>query len=408
MRIAYVSYEHPLGYAGGGIGTYLGQVAKLMADRGHEVEVFTGHSERDNQVEHDGYLVHRVKAVSISAFRELVVSVFSKRHTALPFDVLEAAEYGAEALRIKQMYPQLPLVVKLHTPAYLTHRLNSNPVSFIGKARFMLSGLVRGRLQKPYWIYRKEEDPEYEQFCLADAICSPSKSLGVLIREEWPTEKEIAVIPNPFVPSPQLLNIALKEKDNEKLVVGFFGRLEPRKGILELMKAIPLVLQKNKNIHFHFIGKPHPSPLKGMDMEVYLKKELQRHEDHLQFFGQQPYEKIAGLLAATDVCVFPSVWENFPNVCLEAMAAGKAVIASNTGGMAEMIRHAETGFLVPARDPAAIADAILQLAAQKTMITALGRKARQSVLDNYDASTVGDLVASFYTTVLNKSSIALA
>jgi len=60
----------------------------------------------------------------------------------------------------------------------------------------------------------------------------------------------------------------------------------------------------------------------------------------------QTSEQIQQLLAQADLCVFPSRYDNFPGACLEAMAAGKAIVATRSGGMAEMLCHGESGLLV--------------------------------------------------------------
>lgn len=271
LRIGYISYEHPLGIAGGGIGTYLGQIARIMTRAGHEVEVFTGHQEFTESLEYDGYILHRVHSDSASDFRKKIVDVFTERQQVSPFDVIEAAEYGADALYIKKKFPQLPLVIKLHTPSYLTQELNEYKPTLFDKLRFYLGGIVRGRFPDPYWIYKKEDDLEYEQYCLADSLCSPSKSLAELIKLTWSNSIKVEVIPNPFVPDPSFLNVPIKEPNANQLVVGFFGRLEKRKGILVLMEAIPKILKRNSHFLFHFVGKSHPSPTKGLDMEAYLK-----------------------------------------------------------------------------------------------------------------------------------------
>ncbi|RYZ30312.1 MAG: glycosyltransferase family 1 protein, partial [Chitinophagaceae bacterium] len=407
-RIAYISFEHPLGVSGGGIGTYLGQIARLMAERGNVVEVFTCHPQNNDDINYNGYILHRVQASSIVEFRYKVSAVFSQHHLLRPFDILEAAEYGAEALFIKKQFPDLSLAVKLHTPSYLTQLLNGDKAGLVDKVRFYLGGIIKGKIVKPYWVYRKEEDAEYQQYYLADAICSPSKNLSVLIQEQWPAKKEIAVIPNPFIPSGDFLSLPLSDYHGGPLVVSFFGRLERRKGILELMKAIPLVLQQNPKVVFRFIGKAHPSPTVGMDMEVYLKRQLLKWSGNLDFLGYQPYNKMSALLAQTHVCVFPSVWENFPNVCLEAMAAGRAVIASHNGGMAEMICEGKSGLLVPPKDPQAIADAILKIAARPSLLKELGMNARERVLNAYNETVIGDLVHSFYLKTLAQKKAVLA
>jgi glycogen synthase len=402
MRIAYISYEHPLGIPGGGIGTYLGQIARIMAKAGHQVEVFTCHKELNDTLAYDGYLLHRIQAENVADFRKNNLVKFTEQHFTEAFDVVEAAEYGADALNIKKQFPQLPLVVKLHTPSYLTQQLNEYKTTAFEKMRFFLGGLLRGTIPQRFWIYKKDEDPEYEQYCLADAICSPSKSLAHLIKERWPNKKSISVIPNPFVPDQSILDIPVAEYNTEKLVIGFFGRLEKRKGILDLMKAIPSILEHDHNIIFQFVGKSHPSPTKGMDMEAYMKKKLKKWNDNLQFYGYQPYDRMADFLSKTQICIFPSLWENFPNVCLEAMVAGKAVIASNNGGMADMITNESNGLLIEPNNPKKIAEAVFNLVKNHKNISRFGHSARASVLEKYNEEQTVARVTTFYNSTIQQ------
>ncbi len=351
-------------------------------------------------------MVHRVQAADQQQFRTSNVAVFSKQHENEAFDIIEAAEYGADALLIKEKYPGLPLVVKLHTPSFLTRRLNSNKLSLTARLRFIMGGIIRGKLVKLDTAYDKTTNPEYSQYCLAGSLCSPSASLIELVQQEWPTQKNIAVIPNPFVPDQSFLNLPVAEHKEGGIVVSFFGRLEKRKGILELAKAIPLVLEKNKSVIFRFVGKAHPSPIAGIDMEEYIKQALKKWVNNLEFKGYQPYDAVPALLAGTQVCIFPSLWENFPNVCLEAMAAGRAVIASERGGMAEMITHGVNGWLVNPKSPKDIASAIIDLAADPIKINALAKAARERVLDSYNEEKIGALVTACYeATIMDNKNV---
>ncbi|RYZ25753.1 MAG: glycosyltransferase, partial [Chitinophagaceae bacterium] len=124
-----------------------------------------------------------------------------------------------------------------------------------------------------------------------------------------------------------------------------------------------------------------------------------------RFLGYQPYQKISGLLAETHVCVFPSLWENFPNVCLEAMAAGRAVIASNSGGMTDMIENDIHGLLIPPNSPESVANAILSLLQNPSKIRTYGEAARQRVLNEYNENKTGELVTAFYTETISQSQV---
>jgi len=399
MRIAYISYEHPLGIAGGGIGTYIGQISRLMASRGHDIEVFSGHINQNQTLNIDGYILHLIKSMHSSEFRQNVLAKFSERQEAKLFDVIESPEYGADALLIKKKFPNLPLTVKLHTPSFLVSELNHDKPNLLQKLRFMLGGLLRGKITKPYWHYHKNSDIEYELFELADSVCSPSNSLKQITNEAW-GEKKIKVIPNPFVPSKEIL--AIQQRHDTKIQVSFIGRLEKRKGILDLAKAIPMVLNSGVNVTFSFIGKPHHSPIKDLPMDEYLKKKLLLFKNDISFKGYIPYHLIPQVLNDTDICIFPSLWENFPTVCLEAMAAGKAVIGTNNGGMADMIENGESGILVPPSSPTKLAEAIIGLCNDKEVFNRVSINARKKVLNHYNGEKIGKMVEEFYENAINE------
>ena len=396
MRIAYISYEHPLGITGGGIGTYLGQIASLMSDRGHDVEVFTCYPLKSEVLNYQGYTVNRIQAASKEAFRNNVVEVFRLKQMISPFNLIEAAEYNADAYFVNKHFLEIPLVIKLHTPDFLIIRLNAYKANAVDKLRYLLGGIRRGKLVKPYWIYRKNEDIEYWQFLQATSVCSPSYSLANIIKKEWESGQPIEVIPNLFIPNKGFLNIPVARYTEGKIIISFFGRLEKRKGILDLMNAIPNVLQSHQNVVFRFIGKPHPSPDNRLNMEDYIRHHLKKHLHYIEFLGPQPYENIPGLMAETHICIFPSLWENFPNVCLEAMAAGRAVIASNNGGMADMITDQKEGLLIKPNNTKSIAKAILSLCNEPQKIEQLGKAARKKVLEAYNAEKIGVHVEDFY------------
>lgn len=394
LRVALVSLEHPLGLEGGGIGTYVAQLAGLLLETGHKVEVFTGCAGKSETVDYRGYKVHRVSTAGERPFREAVAKPFADLHRVRPYDVVESAEFGADALFIKKMFPTLPLVVKLHTPSYLIHQLNEVKPTPVQKTRFYVGGLLRGQLAKPYWRAKPESQEERELFSLADRVCSPSRSLAALMGRVWGRENEIKVIANIFQPAQALLDLPVASITKSP-VVGFFGKLEKRKGVLDLAGAIPLIWQRHSTARFWFVGSIHGSPRRGANMQEYIEAKT-GGGDRLRFLGYQPYASVPGLLAGTQICVFPSLWENFPNVCLEAMAAGRAVVATNNGGMADMIEHNRSGILVPPGDPNAIAAAVNRLLANPTQVPEMGAAARRRVVSLYGIEAMGPVVEAFY------------
>lgn len=389
MHIAYISYEYPPDTAVGGIATYVYQIAMIMQGRGHRVEIFSGSVSRSVSEEIAGIAVHRVLCTDRAAFNEVILPVFEICNTKNKFDIIESPEFSADGLAIKLKYPGLPLIVKLHTPWFLIGQINNTHLSTYKKVRFLLSGLVRGRLYRPFWKMRaKEDDPDYLITKTANQVHSPSVSLGDIVSAYWDIERNTIVhMPNPYQPGAELLDIPADSDTNR---VTFIGRLEVRKGLVELASAIPLVLKKRPQVKFRFAGSVQSSPRAGMDMKTYLLSKLEKYKNNLEFL-EVPAADVASVYAATDICVFPSIWENFPNTCLEAMAAARGIVASKNGGMQDMLGDCDGGILIDPFKPAEIAGALLSLIDDKAGRQKKGENARRKVLSAYSSEVIGSL-----------------
>jgi glycosyltransferase involved in cell wall biosynthesis len=123
-------------------------------------------------------------------------------------------------------------------------------------------------------------------------------------------------------------------------------------------------------------------------MEAYLRQRLGHHVEAVEFVGGVPPEQVPGLIAGSQLCVFPSRWEAFGYACLEAMAAGRAIVGTSDTGLAEVLGHGSAGRLVPPRAPRPLADAIVELLQSPAECLRLGEAARRRVLGEYDAAAV--------------------
>src|SRR5262249_42342005 len=228
----------------------------------------------------------------------------------------------------------------------------------------------------------------------ADEIASPSEELGKILVDEWNLNPAvISHLPYPYQPSENLLKIPVETSAN---VVTFLGRLEVRKGVVDLAKAIPLISDRCPQVRFRFVGPSDVSPEPGISMEHYLKRMLRRFSGKVEFTGGVPADEIPGVLAATDICVFPSVWENFPCVCLEAMAAARGIVGSNAGGMVGMLDSGRLGRLQPPHNPQKIAEAVIELAENPALRMELGQAARTHLLTTYNLERIGALQEASY------------
>lgn len=401
MKIAFISYEYPPDTATGGIATYVYQVARMMHQRGHHVEVFTSSPHREGMTIEDGVVVHRILYATDTDrrnFAELVGQVFAQRHPVIGFDVVEGPENDAHARGAIARVPDMPLVVKLHTPFFMVQELNHVPPSQQMKLRRMVGALRRGQLPKPFPVlepYNPQSDPERLHTLDADEITTPSQALGDRLIETWglPAEK-VVHLPNPYIPSADLLAISPQTHTE---TISFVGRLEVRKGVLSLVKAIPLILQRHPQVKFRFVGAVCPSPTNpNKTMQQNLTQLLWRYRRSLEFTGAVPLHQIPAHLAQTDICIFPSRWENFPNVCLEAMAAARGIVGSNAGGMTELLDNGNAGYLVSPQNPQEIAAAAIALLDHPHRRIEMAERARDRVLNEYNLERIGSLQEASY------------
>jgi glycosyltransferase involved in cell wall biosynthesis len=139
--------------------------------------------------------------------------------------------------------------------------------------------------------------------------------------------------------------------EDEAELVLFVGRLDPQKGIVELLTAFASLVNRRPNLRLVYIGDgPGGEQLQGMTKDLAL-------EDRILLTGACPSQKVAQWLAAANVLALPSYNEGCPNVVIEALNCGRPVIATNVGGIPELVGE-KSGILVAPRDSHALAGAI--------------------------------------------------
>lgn len=179
---------------------------------------------------------------------------------------------------------------------------------------------------------------------------------------------------------------------NKGLVVGYMGRLSPEKGVRTFIESIPLVTGKHPGTGFLVFGDgPEHDELQA------LAKRLSIGDTTLSFRGWcDPREAMDAL----DVLVIPSLEEGFGYVALEAMRACLPIVASSVGGLPEIIADRESGFLVPPRDPAAIAAALSALIADPDMRLQFGRKGGAILAERFSLERMIRATIKAYESVL--------
>lgn len=139
--------------------------------------------------------------------------------------------------------------------------------------------------------------------------------------------------------------------DDKAELVLFVGRLDAKKGIAELLKAFASLVSRRPNLRLVYVGDgPGGEQLRGMARDLAL-------EDRVLLMGACPSQKVAQWLASANVLALPSYNEGCPNVVIEALNCGRPVIATDVGGIPELVNE-KSGILVAPRDWRALAGAI--------------------------------------------------
>ncbi|MDA4127891.1 MAG: glycosyltransferase family 4 protein [Thaumarchaeota archaeon] len=179
---------------------------------------------------------------------------------------------------------------------------------------------------------------------------------------------------NPAIdPTPLRRRLGLTNKK----VVLYVGRLAPRKGVQHLLDAFALAVKTFPELALVICGRG--------EMEGGLRSQTQKLEltQRVVFPGLVPQEDLPLYYALSDVVAVPSTYEPMGIVPLEAMSAGRPVVASNTGGIPEVVEDTRTGLLVPPGDAPALAEALCSLCADEDLARKLGERGRAAVVGKY-------------------------
>ncbi|MCX8178928.1 MAG: GT4 family glycosyltransferase PelF [Candidatus Aenigmarchaeota archaeon] len=155
----------------------------------------------------------------------------------------------------------------------------------------------------------------------------------------------------------------------------FVGRIVPRKGLEYLVETIFLIKKEISDIKLYIVGKGEN------DYLIKLKKMIKKMnlEKNIKFLGFIEDKKLNKVYSMTDIFVFPSLVEGFGLVLLEAMTKGKPIVATNIGGVNEVIINGRDGILVEPKKPKKMAEAIIKLINDDKLYNKFSQNAIKSV-----------------------------
>ncbi|RCW36720.1 glycosyltransferase family 4 protein [Marinilabilia salmonicolor] len=170
------------------------------------------------------------------------------------------------------------------------------------------------------------------------------------------------------------------------------GRHHWKKGYHFALDACCLLKKRGVRFKYLIVGGAPGEELLFQQHDLDLK-------DEVEFLGKIPHDKISGIYEQADVFLLPSVEEGIANVVLEAMALGVPVVSTNCGGMSEVIRSGENGWLVPVRSPEAIAEALSMVVENKALLPEVVKSAQRTIADHFLLSGQIDAFGKMYSEV---------
>jgi D-inositol-3-phosphate glycosyltransferase len=185
--------------------------------------------------------------------------------------------------------------------------------------------------------------------------------------------------------------------DDDKILL-FVGRIDPLKGVDQLLKAMPY-LNSYKGLRLIIIGGDEYSRAEVEKLQT-LSAEL-NIQDSVTFQGLIKQEQLPYFYSAADVCVVPSYYESFGLVPLESLACGTPVVATDVGDLKNIIRQGETGYVVADNDPINLADSIASLLSRPPRDKESTLAIRASV-SRFDWSNIAEKVAGELRTALDR------
>ena len=177
-------------------------------------------------------------------------------------------------------------------------------------------------------------------------------------------------------------------------IVGVVGRLAKEKGYWYLLSAARIVMKECPEAHFLVVGDgPQREKLANLALNLGLK-------DHITFTGYR--RDVLRVLSLFDIFALATLWEGLSMVILEAMVMAKPVVTTNVVGNPELVVDGITGFLVPPRDPQALADRILTLLKDENLRKRMGAAGRRRVEEKFTIEKMVSETESLYEELLDK------
>lgn len=370
MKILMLTWEYPPRIVGG-IARVVNDLSKRLIKDGHEVTVVTYREGNAPYFEDDkGVKVYRIDNYMINPnnfidwIMQMNFNMVAKASEIIAkegkFDVIHAHDWlvAYAAKTLKNSY-EIPIVSTIHaTESGRNSGIHDETQRYINDTEWMLtyestevivnSNYMKRELQSLFGL-------PFEKINVVPNGINVNMFSG--IERDYDFRRQYAL-------------------DNEKIIL-FMGRLVYEKGVQHLISAMPKILAGYHDAKLVIAGKG------GMIDELKAQVNSMGISNKVYFTGYMDSKQVCKMYKCADVSVFPSTYEPFGIVALEAMLSGTPVVVSDIGGLNEIVTHGQNGMKSYAGNPNSIADSILELLYNPQLSQEVVKKAKTMVKNEY-------------------------
>jgi glycosyltransferase involved in cell wall biosynthesis len=354
MRLCFVTSEYITeSEASGGLASYLAGITSALSQRGHHVHVIT-RATSNGTIIHEGVTVHRVvplwdRRMILDHVDPLIPRIFynpyqdfkaawclwrcwNALHRLHNFDLVQVTNVMSTGLFFR-FEKSVPVVTRLSSYRPFWDTAAGIPITAGVRLRWAME---RAAVTGTRYVY------------------APSNFVSALVEKKYQISP-VKIIESPFnLEAVGLDNLNQSKIIFEKPFALFFGQMTQMKGVHVIVYALKTVMKKFPDFRMIFIGPDGIAP-DGSSMKEFIARSLSEFQDRIEILEPLRRSELYPIVRKARLVVLPSLFDNLPNSCIEAMGLNRAVIATSGSCFEQLIENNHSGYLVAPNDDEALA-----------------------------------------------------